>query len=219
MPSSAIRAVAFDFDETLYDRDAAVRRLVHAWLPGISAAQETEFLLRDGRGYGERGPLFDWFKGLLPPGRTSGDLEVRFRRELPLFLLPDPAAPTVIEAIQGMGFVTGILTNGGPDYQRAKLAASGLLPWFHPDKVIVSGEIGWHKPDVRAFEVLAEACGFRPCEMLYVGDHLGNDIVGGKAAGLQTCWYRRRDPGMEHQDADYCIDSLAELLTLSVFTR
>ena len=52
------------------------------------------------------------------------------------------------------GHRLGVLTNGVTEWQRAKLAASGLDRFF--DAVVVSYEVGAHKPDPAAFEVAEE---------------------------------------------------------------
>ena len=212
MPAPTIRAVAFDFDETLYDRRAAVDRLLRAWLPGISAQQADQFHVLDGSGYGDRLPLFRWLCGEMAESPAAAmTLEARFRQELPAFLIPDDDAVPVLESLKARGFTLAVLTNGQSVYQRAKLAASGLLPHFSPDCVLVTGEVGWHKPDARAFAALVQACGCSAAETLYIGDHVVNDITGARASGLQTAWLRRRHPGGTHPDADHVIDSLSDL--------
>ena len=52
------------------------------------------------------------------------------------------------------GHRLGVLTNGVTEWQRAKLAASGLERFF--DAVVVSYEVGAHKPDPAAFRVAEE---------------------------------------------------------------
>jgi hypothetical protein len=54
------------------------------------------------------------------------------------------------------------------------------------DFVLDSGEVGVEKPDPRIFaRALAEA-GLRPSEAVYVGDFYSIDVVGARAAGMDT---------------------------------
>ena len=103
-----------------------------------------------------------------------------------------------------------LLTNGAPDLQREKIAATGLDSHF---KVIaVSGEhgIGKPKPEIfhrvlRELEVMAE-------EAIMVGNSLERDIAGARNAGLRSIWIRV--PGSEeHAEVvpDYTITALGEI--------
>jgi putative hydrolase of the HAD superfamily len=79
--------------------------------------------------------------------------------------------------------VTMILTNGAVDPQRRKLEGSGLLGLV--DAALVSEEVGWHKPDARAFAAALTAVEGRPDTAAMVGDHLEADIYGALQAGFQ----------------------------------
>jgi putative hydrolase of the HAD superfamily len=56
--------------------------------------------------------------------------------------------------------------------------------------VFVSGEIGYDKPDERAFEPVIQAFGVAPERILFVGDNPANDIEGAARLGIRTCWIR-----------------------------
>ena len=77
-----------------------------------------------------------------------------------------------------------LVTNGAPDIQRAKLAASGLAPHFAA--VIVSGELGAGKPDARPFHAALAALGVAPGRAVMVGDSLERDVGGARNAGLRA---------------------------------
>ena len=206
-------AVAFDLDETLYDRREAFHALISNWLPQLSAAEEMEIRTRDGGGYSPREEFFTWWAARWPVtgGGTGQELWARFRRELPGFIRPDPGAEALLTGLADAGVILGVLTNGAADWQREKLRRTGLAPFFPAARVLVSADLGFDKPDPRAFACLAEAMGLPAGRILYVGDHKVNDIAGGRRAGMLTCWLRRHQPGDACGDADLVIDSLAEL--------
>jgi 5'-nucleotidase len=54
--------------------------------------------------------------------------------------------------------------------------------------VVVSGALGWIKPDPRPFRRALSLLGATPQETLFVGDDLENDMRGGRSAGLATAW-------------------------------
>jgi 2-haloacid dehalogenase len=81
-----------------------------------------------------------------------------------------------------------LLTNGLKEVQRPRFNASPLRPYL--SGIIVSGEVGFAKPDPRIFDAAFAAIGnLEKREVLMIGDSLSADIQGGIAYGLDTCWY------------------------------
>jgi len=104
----------------------------------------------------------------------------------------------------------GMLTNGAPDLQREKIAASGLGDFFQV--VAVSGEHGIGKPRPEIFHLLAEKLGVSPQEVVMVGNSLERDIAGARNAGIVSVWLKV--PGSEEHAAvepDFTITGLSEL--------
>lgn len=91
-----------------------------------------------------------------------------------------------------------VLTNGPTDVQREKLRVAGLADFFRV--VLISGETGLAKPDARAFAAAAQALGARLDEVVMVGDHFERDVLGARAAGIESAvWV---DRGAEAPAAD-----------------
>jgi putative hydrolase of the HAD superfamily len=61
---------------------------------------------------------------------------------------------------------------------------SGLRPYC--DIVVVSGDVGVHKPDPALFAYTAEKLGLKTNECVYVGDHPVNDIQGALDSGMKA---------------------------------
>ena len=181
METASIRAVGFDLDNTLVDRDGAFRRLMDSWV-GQDALDEVA--AKDSHGISCRAAFFDWLALRFP--QLDGDLWGRFQREIADFVEPIPGVAPLLQGLTDEGFAVAILSNGGSKLQRAKLAAAGLERWFPPDRILISEEIGFEKPDPRAFAALREV--LSSDEVLFVGDQLDADIKGAKRAGLQACW-------------------------------
>lgn len=125
-----------------------------------------------------------------------------------------PGAEEVLHQLRAAGLKTGLLTNGAPDLQREKIEASGLGLLF--DAAVVSGEIGTGKPEPAIFHHLLGLLGVRAGEALMVGNSLSRDVLGGKRAGLHTCWLalEGEDEPVGLVEPDFTIRSLGELPAL-----
>ena len=88
--------------------------------------------------------------------------------------------------ILGTHFRLGVITNGPSAMQRAKLVAADLAPRF--PVIVVDSEFGHPKPDARIFAHAAQAVGFAPDEMLFVGNSPEADVAGAVGAGWTSVW-------------------------------
>lgn len=103
-----------------------------------------------------------------------------------------------------------LLTNGAPDLQREKIAASGLETFFQA--VIVSGEYGIGKPRSEIFHHLTSELGVNPAEAVMVGNSLESDIAGAQNVGMTSIWIEVA--GHEERaevKPDFTIQNLAEI--------
>ena len=82
----------------------------------------------------------------------------------------------------------GIITNGPSDGQRKKLERSGLGRFFTEDRITVSGDYPFKKPDPRLFQEGCRKLGVRPEEAVYVGDLFYRDVLGSANAGMTPVW-------------------------------
>lgn len=98
------------------------------------------------------------------------------------------------------------MTNGPPDLQREKLAATDLLG--HVDAVAISGEVGDGKPNPPVFEFALDELGVEAAAAVMVGDSLSRDMAGAAALGMATIWRPSREGADQWQTT---ISSLSEL--------
>lgn len=107
-----------------------------------------------------------------------------------------------------------LVTNGVAFTQRRRMKESGLQIYFK--EMFISEEVGVQKPQKEYFDyVMAQIPGFdRRCALM-VGDSLTSDIAGGRAAGIDTCWFCRNGiPKDADGKADYVIQDLREVLSI-----
>lgn len=104
-----------------------------------------------------------------------------------------------------------LASNGNTDTQRSRIASAGIERYF--EGIFISGEVGVNKPDKGFFDYcFAKMEGFDPAKTIIVGDSLTSDILGGKNAGIATCWlnptHKTAPPELQ---PDYQIESLSKL--------
>lgn len=188
-------AVSFDIDNTLVERDAAVRSLLATKLG--DAEVEDAMTIDDG-GRGLRA-LFDWLARRVPSLGDPEGVSRWFRRMVLHGVSEDARVTRTVQRIAAK-HRTVVVSNGGAG-QRRKLAAAGLADAF--EHVVVSGEVRARKPSPAIFERAISLLGVAPSSVLHVGDDPKADIAGATAAGLATCWVARGrtyPPGLPNPD-------------------
>ena len=103
-----------------------------------------------------------------------------------------------------------LVTNGAPDLQREKIQGAELGRYF--DEILISGEVGIGKPDLRIFELALEALAASSSETVMIGDSLTRDILGAQQAGLKGIWLNRSGSKADnHVIPSVQITSLSEI--------
>jgi putative hydrolase of the HAD superfamily len=133
----------------------------------------------------------DIYSGLRDPGRVE----------------PLPDADTVVETLAGE-YRVGVVTNGPPDIQRAKLDALGFAGAF--ETVVFAGFDTAAKPDAEPFERALADLDTTPSEAIHVGNSLDSDVAGARTAGLDAAWLA--DGSDPDPVPEYTLASLNELL-------
>ena len=124
-----------------------------------------------------------------------------------------PGAIEGLEGLRARGVKLTLITNGGADTQRAKIARFGLEPWF--DHIQIEGEAGFGKPEEQAYRHAMAMLGTEPHETWIVGDNLEWEVATPQRLGLTGVWvdgYGRGLPAGSTVRPDRIIRSLSELL-------
>lgn len=90
-----------------------------------------------------------------------------------------------------LNFGLGLITDGRPEGQKAKIKALELEKYF--DEIIITDELGgtnFRKPNPKAFHILAERFGVDYSQMCYVGDNIAKDFIAPKMLGMKCIWFR-----------------------------
>ena len=124
-------------------------------------------------------------------GAWIGDRHFELRDEA---IAPFPGAVETLSALRARGARLGLITNGSSDAQRAKISRFALEEHF--EYVGIEGEVGFGKPDRRAFENALRALDSCPAEAWMVGDNLEWEIEPAQALGIKAIWVDVRGDGL-----------------------
>ncbi len=214
--------VAWDLDNTLFDRDAAVRRFFQWYLArlGRDAPERggpvllEAIMALDNGGHGDRLAFCREVRVLCGHDpATAGQLWTAWQKKLPEFIQPDSATVGALFWLRNR-FRHALISNGGGALQRAKLRSAGVRHHFGAGDIFISGEVGFEKPDRRIFEAALCAWGIPPEQILHVGDHPTNDIMGAAALGMRTCWVSRGRIPPPDMRADATVEHSREVASL-----
>lgn len=189
-----VKAVFFDFDDTLQSRKGAYRiyceNFLTKYFPGLSGDEREKKLDEmeeyvDG-GYKDREVYFPeiielWgWKDHPPMQELYDSFNYDYGKNVDML----PGAIDVLMEVKRRGYILGAITNGVSSLQNLKLDTAGIRELF--DVVVVSGDIGIYKPDRRIFDEAVRRAGVRNEESLFVGDHPVNDVEGALGADMQV---------------------------------
>ena len=124
-----------------------------------------------------------------------------------------PGARAAVEALSKK-YKLYLASNGTSHVQAGRIESADIACFFQG--IFISQEIGVNKPDREYFE-RCFACipGFDRTKAMIVGDSLSSDILGGKQAGILTCWVNAKGKACpEDLRPDYEIPALSALESL-----
>ena len=202
--SGKVKAVLFDFDDTLQSRPAAYKRyadrFVKRHFPDLPKEEQerraTEMWHRNGDGHAHVNgskyiPYPVYFRELIdlwgwqnPP--TIDELTAECRQVLASETVLFPESVDTLKTLRQKGVLVGLITNGYSSMQGRKLDISGLRPLL--DLSVVSGDEGIRKPDPEIFRRAAARLGVSPADCVYVGDHPYYDLSGATEAGMHVVY-------------------------------
>ena len=217
----------FDADETLFDFRRSESLALHAVFQKHGLPVSGEFIETYHR---INNALWDRFnRGEIEKSEITGtrfvrlfaqfgvpldgvDFNRRYLDTLASFGCLLPGALELCRDLHDAGYTLYIITNGVGDVQKRRFRESGLTPYVAD--IFISEEIGASKPSPVFFDhVLSRIAETDARRVLVIGDSLNADIAGGRAAGLDTCWYdfnRTNAPN----DATYTVQSFQAMRTL-----
>lgn len=216
-----IKAVIFDFDSTLvdyhYSDDKAIEEVVALLSTTIDYSDFLntsgifiEEAFDNGLVNGEDIQKYRLTKTLNHYGHTYNDLYLK--KYFDVFMNDIRVYDDVIATLTFLSpwIKLGLLTNAVDAIeQNSRIRNSGLMDYF--EVIAISGEIGYYKPDRRAFDWVSDNLKTKNSECLFIGDSEKHDITGAKQAGMRTA---KKIYNTEETQADYFFANYNDLITL-----
>ena len=188
-----LKVIVFDMDDTLYGEKEYVRsgyRAIAKTMPEVEDMEEKLW-----KAFEERKSAID--EVLLQEGIYSEEVK---QKCLTAYRFQEPEI-TLYEGVEALlvwlkeqGYKIGIITDGRPEGQRAKIKALGLETMV--DHIIVTDELGgieYRKPNKAAFVKMQEVLGVPFEEMCYIGDNKKKDFIAPQLLHMKTFWFKNKD--------------------------
>ena len=122
-------------------------------------------------------------------------------------------AHELMDYLKKKGYRLHMCSNGFEEVQYKKLRASSLLDYF--DTIVLSDAAGANKPSRQFFDYALHKTGASPETTVMIGDNYGTDILGAKAAGLDTIFFNRKpDTFKDSEEATFEVKSLKEIMSI-----
>jgi putative hydrolase of the HAD superfamily len=125
-------------------------------------------------------------------------------------------ARSTLQEFRRMGVRLALVTNGAADMQRQKLARFDLTELF--DHIQIEGELGFGKPENRAYIHAMDSLKTVPAETWMVGDNLEWEVAAPQRLGIFAIWHDNRGGGLPPESTirpDRIIRQISELLLLA----
>ncbi|WP_274308477.1 HAD family hydrolase [Solibacillus daqui] len=212
-----MKAILFDLDGTLLNRDASVKVFVekqyerlHNYVGHIPKEQYTErFIELDQRGYVWKDKVYaQLVQEFAITNITSEQLLEDYLHEFKYSCVAFPNLIELLEALKKAHYKLGIITNGYGQFQMDNIKALQIEHYF--DVILVSEWEGMKKPDERIFLKAVGQLQVTPSESVFVGDHPENDVKAARRIGMKGVW--KKDDQWDDVLADAVIEDLLELL-------
>lgn len=109
-------------------------------------------------------------------------------------------------------FRLGALSDAQSAWAIPEMKALGIDGYFSP--IVVSGDLGFRKPDKRIFGQAIKGLGIAPQNLLFVGNDMYRDIFGARECGLTTVFFSSNQGRKTYEgvEPDYIIYQFSELL-------
>lgn len=188
-----LKAIIFDLDDTLYGEKEYVRsgyRAIANSIPKVERMEEKLWC------------AFEQKKSAIDEVLTAEGIYTEELKQkcLSIYRLHEPnihfyeGAKELLIQLRVDGYMLGIITDGRPEGQRAKIRSLGIDELV--DSIIVTDELGsveYRKPNIKAFLKMQEMFGVPFSEMCYVGDNVNKDFVAPEKLGMKAIFYINTD--------------------------
>ena len=139
--------------------------------------------------------LESWARALTACGlndaAVAAELAEEFRCDRRLRHQPFDGAHELLTALKQQ-YRLGMITNGVSDIQWTKIKSLDFADYF--DVILISGELGFGKPQARIFELALDKLQTSPDDTVMIGNSRARDIQGAHNAAIRAILINSADP-------------------------
>ncbi|MEW4274516.1 HAD family hydrolase [Priestia megaterium] len=215
-----IKAVIFDLDGTLLDRDSSLKHFIQDQYERYSKELAhipkqkyiSRFIELDQKGYVWKDKVYQQLLNEYDLSNlTWEEMLDDYLHYFPAHCVPFLHMEHVLKEIKKKGLLLGMITNGFTDFQWMNIKALRIDHYF--DTILVSEQEGIKKPHKDIFLRALKALDVSAEESVYIGDHPENDVLGARGAGMHAVW--KKDAFFDGSFKDsYVIENLKEVLNV-----
>ena len=189
-----LKAIIFDLDDTLYSE----KEYVKSGFKAVSKVFPEEFMDVENKlwnAFEKKLSAIDYV--LINEGIFTNQLKEKclavYRHHFPNIHLYDTVEDILI-TLRKKGLKIGIITDGRPEGQRAKIKALNLEKYV--DYIIVTDELGgieYRKPNEISYNIMKNYFSLDYKDICYVGDNINKDFIAPQKLGMKSIWFRNPD--------------------------
>lgn len=188
-----LKAVIFDLDDTLYGEKEYIRsgyKAIADTMPQVEQMEEKLWMAFEQKKSAIDAVLID--EGIYTEELKQHCLSI-YRSHQPIIHFYDGVEELLLQLRVG-GYKLGVITDGRPEGQSAKIKALGLDDLV--DHIIITDELGgvqYRKPNKTAFVKMQKQLGILFEEMCYIGDNIKKDFIAPDMLGMRSIWFRNKE--------------------------
>lgn len=211
-----VKAVLFDLDGTLLNRDKSVEKYIVNQYDRLKDfighvpkdVYVHRFIELDCHGYVWKDKVYQQLTEEFKIQNITWDLLLQDYLDYFRFhCVPFADVKKMLVTLKNNHLLLGLITNGFGKFQMCNIKALGIEQYF--DVILVSEWEGIKKPDPEIFHRALNKLDVTPGQSVFVGDHPVNDVLAAQYIGMKGIWKRNSD--WEEVEADFTVKKLIEI--------
>ncbi|KAA0965763.1 HAD-IA family hydrolase [Sporosarcina sp. ANT_H38] len=211
-----IKAVLFDLDGNLLDREVSLERFIKSQHERLNKSvghilkeqYVSKFIELDCRGYIWKDKVYQQMVAEFNiTGVSWEQLLQDYVHQFKGYCVPFPNLIQMLTSLTNQSIVLGIISNGKGQFQMDNIMALGIEHYF--ETILISEKEGIKKPDPLLFKKALEQLNITPNECIFVGDHPENDVKASKDVGMLAAWKKTSE--WENVEEDFIVHDLMEV--------